>query len=91
MQKNYFVGKTEIKGNVACLRSAGKKSDDSLGGFLIWISLDYMVEECDEDNIIFSLILIIHAKHIFFLKKWDNIHVEAVILTAMLWWSFVRD
>lgn len=50
-----------------------------------------MVRECDEDNIIFSLVLIIDAEHIFKkIKKWD-INVEAVILTAMLWWSFVRD
>lgn len=75
---------------MACLGNAGKKSDDSLGGFLIWIILDDMVRECDEDNIIFSLILIIHPEHIF-KKSLDNIHLEAVILITMLWWTFVRD
>lgn len=49
-----------------------------------------MVRECDEDNIIFSLIFIIDAEHIF-KKSWDKIHVEAVILIVMLWWSFARD
>lgn len=49
-----------------------------------------MVRECDEDNIIFSLIFIIDAEHIF-KKSWDKIHVEAVILIVMLWWSFDGD
>lgn len=75
---------------MAWLGNAGKRSDDSLGGFLIWISLDYMVRECDEDNIIFSLILIMDSEHIF-KKSWNNIHVDVVILAEIHWWSFVRD
>lgn len=50
-----------------------------------------MFRECgDEDGIISNLILNIDAEHIF-PKSWNIILVEAVILTSVIWWSFVRD